>query len=294
MKVEAECLPCLFERGYREAAHLTKDERLRIEALRKLLGMLAEEFKPEAYPAKLGTLRDRIIREFFGGRDPYINAKKKSNRLALRLLSEAEDFVSSAKTPYERFRKACLVAATANALEFDVKGYRFRLEDFRLSLGSQIFTIDHTRQAYRLVRNGGPVFYLADNAGEIVLDRVLVGVLKEFGAEVFLIVKGRPVLNDATLKDAEASGIDKMVDEVETIGDTVGFVWDEASPRLRSRLVEAKLTIAKGMGNYEAITELEGRNLGIKVFFLLKAKCSPVARSLKVERGALVSLLKTL
>ncbi|HID19107.1 TPA: DUF89 family protein, partial [Candidatus Bathyarchaeota archaeon] len=55
-----------------------------------------------------------------------------------------------------------------------------------------------------------------------------------------------------------------------------------------------KLTIAKGMGNYEAITELEGRNLGIKVFFLLKAKCSPVARSLKVERGALVSLLKTL
>ncbi|MHC1589702.1 MAG: damage-control phosphatase ARMT1 family protein [Candidatus Hecatellaceae archaeon] len=294
LKVAAECLPCLFERGYRETTYLTKNEKLRIEALRKVLEMMAEEFSWEAYPAKLGTLRDRIIKDFFGGRDPYAEMKKRSNRLALKLLPEAESFVSKAESPYEKFRRACLVAARANALEFDVKGYGFHLEDFKLSLGSRALTPDHTRKAYRLVKNGGLVFYLADNAGEIVLDRVLVEVLKEFKAEVVLVVKGGPVLNDATMEDVKASGIGEIVDRVETIGDTVGFIWDEAPPHLKSRLPEAKLTVAKGMGNYEALTELEGGNLGINVFFLLRAKCNPIARSIKIERGALAALLKTL
>lgn len=295
MKVEAECLPCLLERGYKEASYLTEDESLRIEALRRVLEMLAENFRPEAYPAKLGTLRDRIIRSFFNGRDPYAGMKKESNRLALSLLPEAEAYVSKAEDARGRFRRACLVAALANALEFDVKDYDFNLEGFKLSLEDAAFSLDMVEEAYRLVKGGGPLLYLADNAGEIVLDRVLVETLRrDFGAEVTLVVKGSPVLNDATLEDAEASGMAQAASRIETIGDTVGLIWDEAPENVKSDMKQARLIIAKGMGNYEALTELEGANLGLKVFFLLKAKCGPVARSLGVEKGSLVAMLKEL
>ena len=157
------------------------------------------------------------------------------------------------------------------------------------------FVIDHTSDAFRLVRDGGgEILYLADNAGEIVFDILLVRLLRELGNRVTLAVKSIPVLNDATLEDVDASGIGKYVDRVETVGDTVGFIWSEAPPHLRELFKDASLVVAKGMGNYEALTELKGRNLNRKILFLLKAKCNPVARSIGVKRGNLVALLETI
>ncbi len=45
------------------------------------------------------------------------------------------------------------------------------------------------------------VLYVADNAGETVFDRALIEILD---LDVTYAVKGAPVLNDATLEDAEA------------------------------------------------------------------------------------------
>ncbi len=38
------------------------------------------------------------------------------------------------------------------------------------------------------------------------------------GLKVTYVVKGAPVLNDATMEDVELSGMDKMVDDVITTG----------------------------------------------------------------------------
>jgi hypothetical protein len=295
LKVEAECLPCLIERAYREASYLTRNEKLRIQALQAVLETITPKYGPDAYPAWLGTLRDRTLRKFFKGRDPYAKAKIEANIVALKLLPKTEEYVSAAKTTREKFRRACLVAAAANALEFDVKDYGFSYSRFKKSLTGVKFTIDHTREAYKLIKDGGSrILYIADNAGEIVFDSLLAKVLRSIGNTVTLIVKRIPVLNDATLQDVSASQIGKFVDGVETIGDTVGFIWDEAPPRPKELFEKANLIVAKGMGNYEALTELKGKNLNRKILFLLKAKCNPVARSLRVKRESLVALLETI
>jgi hypothetical protein len=64
---------------------------------------------------------------------------------------------------------------------------------------------------------GRQVLYLADNAGETVFDRVLIEAL---GVPVVYAVKGGPVLNDATVEDALAAGLDRVA-EIIPVNDVV-------------------------------------------------------------------------
>ncbi|RJX15635.1 DUF89 family protein [Candidatus Bathyarchaeota archaeon] len=293
MKVTAECIPCLLERGYREAARVVKDEAKLKEIMGEVLKTISQNFSPEVAPAYLGTLRDRVIKRMVG-KDPYKELKKTANDLALKLLPQTKKTIfEKSKNPYECFREACKIAVVANSMEFDVSGYDFRLEDLEKTLKNMSLAVDDLFKAYRLLEKSKNVLILTDNAGEIVFDGLLAETLKFIGANVTVAVKSGPVLNDATLEDALKVGIDKIVDKLTTIGsDCVGLIWEEASEEIKKIFLSSGLVVAKGMGNYEALTEL--KNLGVNVLFLLKAKCNPVAKSIGVSKGSNVALLKKL
>ncbi|OYT53746.1 MAG: hypothetical protein B6U77_03430 [Candidatus Hecatellales archaeon ex4484_218] len=293
MKVTAECIPCLLERGYREAARVVKDEAKLKEIMGEVLKTISQNFSPEVAPAYLGTLRDRVIKRMVG-KDPYKELKKTANDLALKLLPQTKKTIfERSKNPYECFREACKIAVVANSMEFDVSGYDFRLEDLEKTLKNMSLAVDDLFKAYRLLEKSKNVLILTDNAGEIVFDGLLAETLKFIGVNVTVAVKSGPVLNDATLEDALKVGIDKIVDKLTTIGsDCVGLIWEEASEEIKKIFLGSGLVVAKGMGNYEALTELE--NLGVNVLFLLKAKCNPVAKSIGVSKGSNVALLKKL
>jgi uncharacterized protein with ATP-grasp and redox domains len=289
VKVEAECLPCLLERGYREASYVTEDRGLLLQVMAELSRLVGREYCPSAVPARIGTLRDRIIKDTLV-RDPYAELKRVANERALKLLPAVESFIEDAPSEYERFRRACSVSATANAIEFDLAGYDFRLEDLEAALKTPNLTIDQTWEAAKALEAAREVLFLTDNAGEIVLDTPLMRTLKCGGATVTVAVKGGSVLNDATMKEALEAGVDKVANNLITTGtDGVGFLLDEVSDEARSHFLDADLIVSKGMGNYETLTELDGG--GKQIFFLLKAKCLPVARSLNVARGSHVALL---
>jgi len=293
LKVTAECIPCLLERGYREAARVVKDEAKLKEIMGEVLKTISQNFSPEVAPAYLGTLRDRVIKRMVG-KDPYKELKKTANDLALKLLPQTKKTIfERSKNPYECFREACKIAVVANSMEFDVSGYDFRLEDLEKTLKNMSLAVDDLFKAYRLLEKSKNVLILTDNAGEIVFDGLLAETLKFIGVNVTVAVKSGPVLNDATLEDALKVGIDKIVDKLTTIGsDCVGLIWEEASEEIKKIFLGSGLVVAKGMGNYEALTELE--NLGVNVLFLLKAKCNPVAKSIGVSKGSNVALLKKL
>jgi uncharacterized protein with ATP-grasp and redox domains len=291
LKVEAECLPCLFERGYRASTHATKDGELLLQIMRKLLDMMSEKYESNAVPAYLGTLRDRIIKEMVR-KDPYMELKRESNRRALKILPIAEKYISEAKTGRERFRRACLVSIVANSIEFDILGHNFKFKDLQ-KFTKEKLAVDDTYKTFRILKKSKKVLFLTDNAGEIALDKLLINQLRGLELKVTVAVKEKPVLNDALIKDALEVGIDKVADELITTGtDTVGFILNEASKTARERFFESDLIFAKGMGNYETLTEEEG--CGKKILFLLRAKCNPIARSVGVERESNVALLREL
>ncbi|NWG10746.1 DUF89 family protein [Candidatus Bathyarchaeota archaeon] len=277
MKVEPECASCILHRAVAEATEATTNPALRFRAITDLIHLLNKEFRPTAVPADLGTKRDRLIKRVTGNNDPYKRSKRISNEKALKLLPYARKLVEEGYAQQDRFKKACLCAIVGNVMEFDIPGHRFDFTGLKKILrdAGKDLAIDDTAKAYELAKKSNTVLYLTDNAGEIVFDVLLVEQLKNMGLNVVVAVKGGPIINDATLEDAEASGIGKVADKIVTTGtDAVGFVPNEFSKEFLDVYNSCDVVFVKGMGYAETLTEYRLKKPHVLLF---RTKCNPVA-----------------
>ena len=125
------------------------------------------------------------------------------------------------------------------------------------------------------------ILYLADNAGEIAFDRLL---LEQMPVEkVTVAVRGAPVLNDATIADTQAAGIPGLVEVIDNGSDAPGTILDDCSAAFRGYFDAADLVFAKGQGNYETLSDVSKN-----IVFALKAKCPVIARHLGCPVGSAV------
>jgi len=291
LKVEAECASCLLSRAMAETYQATTNPALRFRCMAEVTKLLNREFRPTTVPADLGTKRDRLIKQLTGNPDPYARSKKTSNERAVKLLPIAREFVESSLNQQERFRKACLCAIVGNIMEFDIPGHNFTFSSLRKSLkdAPKDLSVDNMDKAYELAKKARSVLFLADNAGEIVFDTLLVEQLKNMGLTVTYVVKGGPVLNDATIEDVNSSGMRKLADSIYTTGtDAVGLLRKEVSQEFLKLYEEAELVFAKGMGYAETLTEYK---LSKPHFLLFRTKCNPVANYFCVPREKNIAMV---
>jgi len=262
----------------------TTNPALRFRCMAENIKLLNREFRPTTVAADLGTKRDRLIKKLTGNDDPYRRNKKASNERAMKLLPKAKKYVETGNNQQERFKKACLCAIVGNTMEFDIPGHTFTYNTLGKNLNESAKDLgrDDVDKAYELAKKARSVLFLADNAGEIVFDTLLVEQLKNMGLNVTYVVKGGAVLNDATLDDVTPSGMDKWADAVLTTGtDAVGLQRKEASPEFLQVYDKAELVFAKGMGYAETLTEYK---LTKPHFLLFRTKCIPVANYFCVPR----------
>jgi len=291
LKVEPECASCILSRTVAEVTEATTNPALRFRAITDLIRLLTKEFRPTAVPADLGTKRDRLIKRITSNNDLYKRSKRISNEKALKLLPYARKLVEEGYAQEDRFKKACLCAIVGNVMEFDIPGHRFDFNGLKKIFreAGKDLAIDDTAKAYELTKKSNTVLYLTDNAGEIVFDVLLVEQLKNMGLNVVVAVKGGPILNDATLEDAEASGISKVADKVITTGtDTVGFAPNELSKEFLDVYHSCDIVFAKGMGYVETLTEYRLKKPHVLLF---RTKCNPVANFFCVGREKNVAKL---
>ena len=291
MKVELRCISCILNRGYLQIQEATDDKALQFKTLSAILRFLAEEFKPTANPADLGTKRDRLIRKITSNPDPYKQKKQLSNKKALKVVPLAESIVSKETSPELRFRKACLSAIVGNIMEFDLPDNPFKFADLEklIQQAEKDLALDDIPQIFNKAKKAKRVLYLTDNAGEIALDTLLVQELKNLGAHVTVAVKDGPILNDATLEDAQIVGMDKVADEVISTGsDAVGLFPNECSDEFLELYNSVDLVVAKGMGHAETLTELQ---LPVPHALLLRTKCCTVANHFNVGTGKNIAKL---
>jgi len=291
LKVEPECESCLLSRAQTQTYQATTNPALRFRCLAEIVKLLNREFKSTSVAADLGTKRDRIIRKLTSNNDPYRYNKKAANEKALKMLPHAKKFVETGYNQQERFKKACLCAIVGNIMEFDIPGHKFTLKSMAevLRRAAKDLAIDDIDKAYEIAKKTTNVLYLADNAGEIVFDSLLVEQLKNMGLKVTYVVKGGPVINDATMEDVEISNIDKLADEVITTGcDAVGLQKKEVSPEFLKVYEASELIFAKGMGYAETLTEYK---LSKPHLLLFRTKCLPVANYFCVPRDKNIAKL---
>ena len=125
------------------------------------------------------------------------------------------------------------------------------------------------------------ILYLTDNAGEIVFDRLLIARLPP--GRTTVAVRGAPVINDATMADAETAGLTRLVPVIDNGSDAPGTVLADCSEAFRRRFAAADLVIAKGQGNFETLREANHR-----IYFLLRVKCPVIARDIGCPIGRMV------
>ncbi len=278
MKTHPRCAPCLLSRVQFEAELSTKDIALQKKAVLAGREVLRKYLVDGAPATPLSTKIHREAYRILGDIDPYREKKRQSNEAAKKLLPLAKDFVSQK----DSFRRAVLVSIVGNSFDFGVLGFdadNATAKETMLGQFGRGLDVDDTDRMKALLKN---VVYLADNCGEIIFDTLLFDEIKKLGGKITLVVRGAPILNDATMKEVRELGLDRMVDRVLTTGsNAIGVCLQEAPPELVEALGEASLIISKGMANYETMSEYDFKPIA----YLLKTKCESVAEAMGLKRN---------
>ncbi len=284
MKVYYECRHC-FLRQAKEAMDLaTDDEDLKVEILAKIFKFLANCFSTDINSNKTGTTIHQMIREKTGCYDPYKNEKILGNNIALKYLPEVKKTISEDDS-LETYVK---IAIIGNILDFGAFELREDIESFfKDSLGKSL-AINDVDKLHHDLTTYQKVLYLVDNTGEIIFDKLLLEkIKKDYDVDITIVVKEEPILNDACMEDALEVGLDEF-GEIITMAGTVGIVYEDNTPEFKEIFDSHNLVIAKGMGNFEGLTELDLKDKD--VYFLLATKCSAISKFIGTNLGDLVLL----
>lgn len=275
MRTYEECIPCLASQIRRVTELSTKDRKLRTKIITEAL-MTIGEMGFDKPPPHLGQLVYRLVKERSGNPDPYGEFKQHFNRVALQIYPELKNIVTRSTEP---FRTAVLISLAGNIIDFgpdlDIK----LLDTIRKTLEEPPF-VDSIPDLERALRNARTVLFIGDNAGEVVFDRLLVESAPS-NPEYFYAVRGGTVINDATIDDAMACGLDRVCTVLSTGSDAPGVILGDCSKSFLNVFKQADVVIAKGMGNFETLCDVKDKD----IYFILLAKCQLVARQIGCPVG---------
>lgn len=201
MKARVGCVPCYLKQALSAAREVTDDPELQLKVLRAL-AKEAPYYSLEATPAENSTYALWLVNELLNCADPFHPKKKAYNQLALEAYERLKEIVDTSEG---RLRTAVKIAAAGNIVDLGI----LEEVDVESALAGALtsgLAIDHFSQFARALSSARRVLYLADNAGEIVFDKILIEEFRD--KDIIFAVKEAPILNDAILEDAWAVGMD--------------------------------------------------------------------------------------
>ena len=242
MKVSAECMHCLVKRQA-EGIKKEPNEEKKAEYLGKVLGIIAEKAAEEPAPVLLSYI-GRLHETYFGKPFSFDELKRGYNAMLLEKEAEIRSKINASSDPLEAFLEQ------AESLPLSQETYAKFTKDLQT--------------AKKLV-------YLTDNCGEILLDKLLLETIAAAApqAERTIIVRGEPVLNDATMEDALQVGIDTLGKVFPNGTNIAGTYLPWVSAEAKKAIDEADILVSKGQGNFES---LHGCDLNLYYLFLCKCQ----------------------
>jgi uncharacterized protein with ATP-grasp and redox domains len=218
--------------------------------------------------------------------DIYAEVKAHSNTLALAAVDGLERQIAASDSPLET---GLQIAAAGNIIDFGAnsKG-NLDLEKALGSLTEIAFARYDIAPFKKALAGAENLLYLCDNSGEIVFDMLLIKTLRRLYPQlsVAAAVRHRPIINDATLADARAVGLDLEAETLSSGSVYPGTILAETSEAFRRRFEAAGVILSKGQGNFETLLP----RADARLFFLLRIKCEAMATLSRVATGALVLL----
>ena len=280
MRTEFVCIPCVLKSFVKRLEHSNLPRRESETAVRDFLIELSES-DYELSPPELGRKLHYKIKEILYDPDPYKNEKYYFNNL---FMSKYDEFATQINNSRDSFKSALKLTLLGNIIDFatqdeiDIKKIFSKLSDL-------IINVDRSEELKNEINNVDKILYLGDNSGEIVFDKLFIETfLRLFGIKnITFVVRSGPIINDATIEDANFVGIYEVADVIDSGYDAPGIILSCCSEEFLHHYNTADVVISKGQGNFESLSK-ENKN----IFFLLMAKCSLVADLFGAKKGDLI------
>ncbi len=280
MKTYPECLSCLLK----QTVQTIKFAKAKKATQKKIIKEIEKNFLPfaklEVCPPDISRNMHIIIKKLLKNNDPYKNVKTKYNKIALSLYPSLKNKIKKSKN---KLLTAIKIAIAGNVIDFGAQLAFDIKKDVEDILNKNFAIFDYEKFKNKLKKEKD-ILYLADNTGEIIFDKIFIEFLiKTYGSKVIYVVKEKPILNDATLKDAKWAGIDKIAKVISCGADSPGIVLRYCNNDFLKIFENSKLIISKGQGNFESLNRIKR-----PIFFLFKIKCDVVADYMKLPVGSII------
>jgi uncharacterized protein with ATP-grasp and redox domains len=280
MKAHLDCIVCQQRQALRILQLATEDQHLHESVLRQVMDYLLHT-EWTADPMTISRGMYEIINRATKNPDPYKALKYQSNQEVLECYPELRERIQTSEDP---LLTACKLAIAGNIMDFGARDH-FNLQETIQHVLETDFAINDYHSFKSSLHNASRLLLFADNAGEIVFDKLLLEtILQHYPlCKLTVVVKGFPIINDATMEDVRQIGLPELPNIDFRLVNTNGnerSTW--ISPEVTTWIQNHDVIIAKGQANYEVLSDIHG------LYFLLIAKCGIVADDTGTYNGALI------
>ena len=280
MYLDKECVGCIIDQSLRVAKTINADKNLTSKIYQHVTE-LSKNFSFTLSPPEVATPVYQDMSKLAQKIDLYKEVKQLSTQKAKSYIPYLQNYLKNSKNI---FFDATKIAVAGNVIDLATPTH-FDLHDELNKIFDTNFAIDNTDILFKKLQNAKIVVYLADNAGEHIFDKLYIQTLLSLfpNLNIYYLTRDKPIINDITYNEVLEDGFNNICNLVNSGVSSPGFLPNIANKESIDLYTKADVIISKGMGNYETLSE-EKRD----IFFLLKVKCSVVAKSLSLNVGDIV------
>jgi uncharacterized protein with ATP-grasp and redox domains len=271
VNIKPDCVACLFNQSLKVTKLLELDD----ETSKKVFDSTAQiliDHDMNYTPPQIAKDIYQAISDITGEEDPVARAKEYSTQEALKVDT------SFIKTVPDALK----LSVIGNVIDFGAQN-QFDLNEMIQNHFHQDFGIDDFSRFEKELKVAKEMVIIGDNVGEHIFDKVLIETIKKsYDIEVYYFVRGTPIINDVTLKEAQI--LKNCAQLIDTGVATPGYDLAEVNTESKAIFDRADIVLAKGMGNFESLYQVAKR----PVYFLFIVKCSVVAQAIGKEVKELI------
>ncbi len=281
MVIDEACKACIINQSAKVASAIGADAVL----TQKMLSFTTQSAKTFSFshnPPEVAADVYAMLAKIANKVDLYDEVKAHSTQKALSFVPFLQQTIADSSN---KLLTATKIAVAGNVIDLAAQ-VEFDLCEELEKIFETDFGHDDFEQLQQRLESANTLLIIGDNVGEHIFDYLFIQILQQLYPKLIVsyMVRGCPIINDVTMKEAKEAGFDKLCNLVDSGVNTPGFVYMRANEESKQLFDEVDFVITKGMGNYECLSPAPRKNL----CYLLKVKCGVVAASLEKNIGDII------
>ncbi len=279
MKVEEECIPCILKMSLNGLRSLNLEPYKLREIYHEFVKSIMTQ--NDIWDITSAELVEKILIKLIDKTDvadPFITIKEKANSQLLSIYDQLKYHVLDCDDAVLEAVKLSIFGNTIDVMlsSDPERNLKKVLTAFTKDLPLNIANYKKLVSQFKISKS---LLVIADNAGEAVMDKLFIEILKEkYNMEIYYAVRHNPALNDMTYDEAVNIGLLEIAQVITNgiDGPLPGTVLSRCSQEFLQILNCVDMVIVKGGGNFESL--IGEPKLPLNTFFLLMCKCEVHSR----------------